>query len=689
MRLSLLRITGFRGAKGTVELVLPAGFAVICGRNGSGKSTLCDAVEFALTGQLERYLYETDKGDKVTEKGESILDYVWWRGPGLVVGEPEVTLGIMDDDGKEHLFTRGRSGLTRGSEEHLRELVCVATRATPKDLSDVSRTTLFRDEEITRLSVDLPEANRFSFVRSAVGFGGFSPVESTAQEAVALLRNRANRIQGEYEAVRKEVGALTARLSELRSRTSQAGDTSSAELLVKQTLSVTEPPPDDGSLLVRGRQGVAVLRTQTDALVRGIRALEEVERRMAEVRTDTFRQELSKLESSATALAEQLETLSSQGEQLSATLSNYQRTEPLEASRAQLVEHGVRLGLVDGTCPLCGSKVSGESFDSHVEELKRHVQSTSATLSAVTRQYTETLENERRVRRDLEAIQQRIAASSGALDLLAQQRAQVIVEVNQAIGSPQDISVEGLKVTLEQKRLALTTLERAVNMLEASQSYQEITDVERELEAVRQRSDALSKELSRAQAARARAQSTADTIHRLSGELMDEQVAALSPLLTELYLRLRPHVDWQEIRYRMRGDVRRFLSLEVGDGLNPRFLFSSGQRRAMGIAFLLAVHLSRSWCRLKTLVLDDPVQHVDDFRALHLAEVLSAMRRKGEQVICTVEDPALADLLCRRLRSTDSEDGSLVSMNYEPGQGVHVESVRAVPQLPRAVLKLA
>jgi len=689
MRLSLLKITGFRGAKETVELTLPAGFAVICGRNGSGKSTLCDAVEFALTGHLERYLYDGDKGDKVTEKGESILDYVWWRGPGMIVGEPEVTLGIIDDDGHEHLFTRGPSGFTRGSEEHLRELVSTATRATPKDLSDVSRTTLFRDEEITRLSVDLPEANRFSFVRSAVGFGGFSPIESTAQEAVAILRNRANAIQSEYESVRKAVGALTARLSELRSRTSRAEDTSSAELLVKQILSLTEPSPDDGSLLVRGRQGVADLRTQVDALLRGLRALEEVERRMAEVRTDAFRQDLSKLESSAIAFSEQLQSVSSQSRQLAGALSEYQRTEPLEASRAQLIEHGVRLGLVDGRCPLCGSKVSRESFESHLEDLRKHVQSTSAALGALTRQYTDTLENERRIRRDLEAIQQRITASSGALELLAQQRVQIVAEVNQALGSLEPVSVDELKATIEQKRLALTTLERAVNMLEASQSYQEVVDVERELEAVRQRSDGLSKGLSRTQTARERAQSTADTVHRLSGELMDEQVAALSPLLTELYVRLRPHVDWQEIRYRMRGDVRRFLSLEVGDGLNPRFLFSSGQRRAMGIAFLLAVHLSRSWCRLKTLVLDDPVQHVDDFRALHLAEVLSAMRRKGEQVICTVEDPALADLLCRRLRSTDSEDGSLVSMNHKPGQGVYVQSVRAVPRLPHAVLKLA
>ncbi len=119
--------------------------------------------------------------------------------------------------------------------------------------------------------------------------------------------------------------------------------------------------------------------------------------------------------------------------------------------------------------------------------------------------------------------------------------------------------------------------------------------------------------------------------------------------MDEFYRRLRPHADWTEIHYRMRGDVRRFVSLTVGEDLNPRFMFSSGQRRA-----------------------------------LHLAEVLSSIRRANRQVICTVEDSALAALLTRRLRGTP-EDGCLVTMAYDLGQGVYVENmerVRAPTKVP-------
>ena len=62
--------------------------------------------------------------------------------------------------------------------------------------------------------------------------------------------------------------------------------------------------------------------------------------------------------------------------------------------------------------------------------------------------------------------------------------------------------------------------------------------------------------------------------------------------------------------------------------------------------FFLRFTFPGRWCRWNTLVLDDPVQHIDDYRALNLAEVLASIRRTGRQVIIAVEDVALADVLC-------------------------------------------
>lgn len=43
------------------------------------------------------------------------------------------------------------------------------------------------------------------------------------------------------------------------------------------------------------------------------------------------------------------------------------------------------------------------------------------------------------------------------------------------------------------------------------------------------------------------------------------------------------------------------------------------------------------------------MQHVDDFRSVHLSELLAQLVADGRQIVCAVEDVALVDMLARRL----------------------------------------
>lgn len=56
MRLSYVHLHGFRGYREPVRLEFADSFTIIDGRNGVGKSTMFDAVEFALTGTISKYL---------------------------------------------------------------------------------------------------------------------------------------------------------------------------------------------------------------------------------------------------------------------------------------------------------------------------------------------------------------------------------------------------------------------------------------------------------------------------------------------------------------------------------------------------------------------------------------------------------------------------------------------------------
>ena len=213
--------------------------------------------------------------------------------------------------------------------------------------------------------------------------------------------------------------------------------------------------------------------------------------------------------------------------------------------------------------------------------------------------------------------------------------------------------------------------------------------LESRAEGLKQRVDLELSKLAEAERAVKSARQIDSSSREVANQMLTEQFDTVLPLLQELYHRIRPHSDWMEIESDFGGRVRASLNLTVGDGHNLQFLFSSGQRRAAGLAFLLAIHLSRGWCKWNSLLLDDPVQHIDDYRALNLVEVLSAIRRDKRQVIITVEDAALADLLCRRLRSSIGETGRRFELKTSESGTLEIESIHDIYPMPREILRPA
>jgi DNA repair exonuclease SbcCD ATPase subunit len=235
----------------------------------------------------------------------------------------------------------------------------------------------------------------------------------------------------------------------------------------------------------------------------------------------------------------------------------------------------------------------------------------------------------------------------------------------------------------------LVRLEGAFAILETSNAIDQVKSLETRVVQLRERADHEAAKLSAVEHGVEAARQIKDASKTVANQILMEQFDTVMPLLKELYRRLRPHADWTEIESDFGGKVRGSLNFVVGDGHNPQFLFSSGQRRAAGLAFLLAVHLSRPWCSWNSLLLDDPVQHIDDYRALNLVEVLAAIRRTNRQVIVAVEDSALADLLCRRLRSETTAIGRIFELGTSKSGAAEIAMSRDVYPMPRLVLRAA
>ena len=676
MRLDYVEVCGFRGFREKVRIDFGTGFTVLSGRNGVGKSSLCDAVEFAITGRIDKYRVET-------AAKERLEDYLWWRGEGAAAAH-YVTLAFTRDNGEPFVITRRRGSGSDTPDDEIESALC--SGPAPEDaLTQLCKTSIIRDEWIAALSLDLSETQRFELVRSALGAIEGAEVGEKADEVLKSAKATHDKAELDYEGARAHLNQTLAQLSQAQDAAGRTGDLSAALQLLSDI--TADAPQDLIGRLTAGRRALVDRRARlgpiTEAAQRG-RDLAAARQEFDAPERAAQRGDLLEKLAAAREAREAAEALLSGAR---ATLEREEAADAMAASLTLLVEHGERLGLHDDRCPLCAAARTQAEFAAGLAVARSRVANLASGVSDA-RQALKDAEEKAQAARDRFYVldQEAAGAEREEQELVAAEAAHA--ENLTRLGLwPQFAAPDELELEVAAERGRLIDLERALLTLEASQAVARVSALEAQVARLREEVDQAATLMSQAQAALSSAREIERAVKRVGAEIIDERLAQISPLLNELYQRLRPHSAWRTIDYSIRGDVRRFLSLKVGDNLNPQFVFSSGQRRAAGLAFLLSVHLSRSWTPWQTLVLDDPVQHIDDFRALQLVEVLAAFRLDNRQIVCAVEDEDLADLLCRRLISTPEASGRRYDIGMDTVGAAAIVSETEIPPLPPDVLR--
>ena len=674
MRISKISIAGFRGVLERLDLDVGDSFLVLTGRNGSGKSTICDAIEFALTGKISRL-------EMRKEKGESVADYLWWRGEGSP-SDRLVRLTFIKESGEPLTIERRPENIAQNITELRRADFCDVNTPSSEWVNDLVRTMMLRDETIAALSLDLGETDRFQFVEDAIGVSTSADQEQLVTKAIALITSRRDKSERAHALVRERVLAITSELSRIRERTASDESASAATRVLQSELNLdTLDPKSIETRLSELRWQYREVEVGSHELSEELRHRADLERQASDSQTINARADVVNLESLIPEAEQRLEALEVE---IAVTGSRADA----RTSFAQLAALGEKLGARNGRCPLCASEVSPEHFDAEIERLKREAGEESSRYAAavalreqVTSQLADMQGRRHRLRQLLTGIDDALERSDARL---VQLRSRI-----QTSPLLDDLSRESITKWLTETAAGLRRAEQAAIDLLTVRLLDGAGETERELEQAKREAEGAGLQVEKLRTGEELLKELLRVIKQVTKEIADERLAAAEPLLVDLYRRLRPHSDWREVSYKVRGEIRKFLSFRVGDDINPSFVFSSGQRRAAGLAFLLAVHLARTWCRLNTLILDDPVQHIDDFRALHLVEVLSAIRKTDRQIICCVEDPALADLLVRRLQVAPLGSGSRVELRYDPVRGVVIDSDRKAFALPQDVLRTA
>lgn len=679
MKLTFVEMAGFRGFKDRTRFELPGGFAVLTGRNGVGKSTVLDAVDFVLTGTINKYAVKEAKGG-------GLDDHIWWVGEGAPESQ-YVAVGLEDESGEEFVITRSRERGLDTAEDDIARRLCLVDSPAPTWPETLMRTTLIRDETILALSLDLPEQARFAAVRAAIG-GLAGPDHTKRTGDLLAAASTAKTAQDRRVAdAQAELGRALGALTEARSVAERQADVAEAERMIGALA------PD-----LAGATGerVEVLRRHIADRKQSFNVLAEALARAEGLQTERLHLESEAgLAELAAARADHAAARQAK-ERADESLVGAQRLEAAEresdafASRmVALLDHGEALGLQAGHCPLCDAVRSSDEFAAALAAARSKLSARgagAARAAAAIEQARLALEQAGTA---LAAAEQRVEGLETRQNSLWRETENMAATLTRWHIAASPSEPETVRRLLLQRQEETARLEHALFILEASSAHDRVMALEGRVEQLRAELDDETAKLTAVERAVEAARQIDHAAREVRNQVLTEQFDTVMPLLKELYQRLRPHTDWRELDTDFGGRVRASLNFTVGEGRNPQFLFSSGQRRAAGVAFLLAIHLSRPWSRLHSLLLDDPVQHIDDYRALNLVEILSAVRRTGRQVIVAVEDPALADVLCRRLRSTTLEAGRRFELSTAKNGSAAIERQVDIFPPPREILRIA
>lgn len=670
MKLSFVELAGFRGFRDTARIEFSRSFSVISGRNGVGKSTICDAIEFAIVGTISKYRIEKSAQ-------ESIADYLWWRGSG-VAKDNYVKVGFTDE--KENIFqiTRRRGvEVDRSQEEIENALVNVGNH--PEDaLKQLSRTSIIRDELITALSLDLSESDRYHLVRSSLGGSEGFEYSERAGSVLSRAQIELKSAQDAGTILQSRTGDLLLQIAQAKEEAEQAGDLVAAIKVISESVPGLSDVPNEIAESARNEMAAKTLKSKQLGVL--LLRYQELEPEIHLTNSEEFVMAYSNSRDKMANLEKEIESTTAAIKKCEEESERESEQDSFDRSLATLVEHGRHLGLQDGRCPLCNIGQTDADYRAAIEVAAARLDERARRRASLDNE----LDNLRLI---YQTLTQKMVDAKGELLEFHDKKRIVENETNEILeGLKSDgfTSVEHMRNGDVERFISridseIIDLERALYVLEASHATERINDLEEKLRKLRTERATTDREVLRWERVVDSARIIDQAVKRVSSEIVDERLSAISPLLKELYKRLRPHSEWRDIDYRIRGDVKRFLSLQVGEKLNPQFLFSSGQRRALGIAFLLSIHLSRPWCKWQTLILDDPVQHIDDYRALNLVEVLTALGNTGSQIVCGVESPALADLMVRRFGGAFEEPGTKIDLSLDNRTGAIVVDQGLLP----------
>ena len=151
---------------------------------------------------------------------------------------------------------------------------------------------------------------------------------------------------------------------------------------------------------------------------------------------------------------------------------------------------------------------------------------------------------------------------------------------------------------------------------------------------------------------------------RAAATVADRRLGRVQPLVDAIFARLDPHPAFTRLELRLgdyyRKGIAETITRDEAEGVeaDPLLVFSSSQANVAALTWFLALSWSAGPAALPFLLLDDPLQSLDDVNVLGFADLCRRLRARRQLVISTHE-PRLARLLERKLSARTGDATAL------------------------------
>lgn len=684
MRLTRLSLSGFRGFPGPVSFDLDADAVIVIGVNGQGKTSLFDGVLWGLTGNIPRLGEDHRLVSLYSSTGEARVEVDLRTSSGASVRVVRSFDGEVQQLRLEHADKIYKDD---GARLRLLEVLWPDAMHTPDSASALTAAltkSVYLQQDLVREFIEADsEQERFEAVSELVGAGRVTDLSLALERAKTAWSRATNLLAKDLEDELGRLRAIEDQLSRLPQSEGEPGDAAETwaawcardEVLTKSSTNYPPMESSDAPLVVD--RAVKASRVERQRLERRIDSLHELQQAVEGADAEgSPADEVAVLQADLDKAVAEFESARAELERAQAQAAEQRRAQlNLHEARAELRALAeLALRHLGPACPVCGQVHDEDATRSRLEKLREEDGGDEHTAPEVSDVASAAARS-----KEAEVAQ---AGATAALDaarkqarekaLLRTERERQVHELGLEATSDEDLP-RVIDTALEATSARITELEG-----HASRGEQLALDITRLAEATRgnelkQEADRLraATEESRA-AVSAREESgnlaglVLEGLRTAGSEVVATQLERLEPLVQRIYATADPHPSFRVVRLltkTARGRGR--LSASVFDphadrGSNsPSTVLSSSQMNALAVSLFLALNFGVPSLPLQAVMLDDPLQSLDDVNLLGLIDLLR--RAKDErQLLMSTHDVRFGRLLTRKLRPVHEQQRSRV-----------------------------